>query len=85
MPSEQVSIIVPFFNEEETAGEGLAEVLRSNPGAEVIAVNDGSSDGTAAVLAGTPGVRVLHFAEHRGQSAAMYAGLRAATRPTSRR
>jgi dolichol-phosphate mannosyltransferase len=59
----------------------LAEVLRTNPGAEVIAVNDGSRDGTAAVLDGVAGVRVLHFAVNRGQSAAMYAGLRAATRP----
>lgn len=81
MPSERVSIVVPFFNEEETAGEVLAEVLRTNPGAEVIAVNDGSSDGTAAVLDGVAGVRALHFAVNRGQSAAMYAGLRAATRP----
>ncbi len=81
MPSEQVSIVVPFFNEEETAREVLAEVLRTNPGAEVIAVDDGSGDGTAAVLDGMPGVRVLHFALNRGQSAAMYAGLRAATRP----
>lgn len=81
MPNAQVSIIVPFFNEEETIAEVLSEILKTNPGAEVIAVNDGSSDGTAAVLNGIPGVRALHFAKNRGQSAAMFAGLKAATRP----
>jgi len=81
MPNAQVSIIIPFFNEEETAAEVLAEVLKTNPGAEVIAVNDGSSDGTAAVLNGIAGIRALHFPKNRGQSAAMYAGLKVATRP----
>jgi len=81
MPNAQVSIIIPFFNEEETVAEVLSEVLKTNPGAEVIAVDDGSSDGTAAVLNSIPGVRALHFAKNRGQSAAMYAGLKAATRP----
>ena len=59
----------------------LAEVLLANPGAEVIAVNDGSADGTGTILDGTVGVRILHFSTNRGQSAAMYAGLKAATRP----
>jgi len=81
MPSEQVSIIVPFYNEEETAAAVLEEVRQTNPGAEIIAVNDGSSDGTGAVLDRAAGVRALHFVKNRGQSAAMYAGLRAATRP----
>jgi len=81
MPNAQVSIIVPFFNEEETVAEVLSEILRTNPGAEVIAVDDGSNDGTAAVLDGIAGVRALHFSKNRGQSAAMYAGLKAATRP----
>jgi dolichol-phosphate mannosyltransferase len=44
-------------------------------------VDDGSNDGTAAVLDGIAGVRALHFSKNRGQSAAMYAGLKAATRP----
>lgn len=81
MPSEQVSIIVPFYNEEETVAAVLEEVRQTNPNAEIIAVNDGSSDGTGAVLDRASGVRALHFEKNRGQSAAMYAGLRAATRP----
>ncbi len=75
------SIIIPFFNEEETAREVLTEVLATNPEAEVIAVDDGSSDQTWSILKSfSPQVRATRFAENRGQSAAMYAGLQLATR-----
>jgi dolichol-phosphate mannosyltransferase len=79
--NHDLSIVIPFFNEEETVAAVLAEILETNPGAEVIAVNDGSVDGTAAILNQTAGVRTLHFVKNRGQSAAMYAGLKMATRP----
>lgn len=74
--SEEVSIVVPFFNEADLVEEVLREIVRTNPGAEVIAVNDGSSDGTGDRIEKVPGVRALHFPENRGQSAAIYAGLR---------
>lgn len=73
------TIVIPFYNEESTARAVLEEVRRTNPDAEVIAVDDGSVDGTLLILRGfSPGVRVLASAHNGGQSAAMYAGMRAA-------
>ena len=74
------SIIVPFFNEEDNVDPVLAEVRDAMPGAEIIAVNDGSTDGTAARLARTPGIVTVSFPHNLGQSAALYAGLLHATR-----
>ena len=79
--SEQISIVVPFYNEEEAAKEVLEEIVATNPGAEVLAINDGSSDNTWNIISSVPGVTALQFAVNRGQSAAMYAGARQASRP----
>lgn len=78
--ANDLSIILPFYNEEESAAAILQEVIQSNPDGEILAVNDGSSDRTAEILNTIPGIRVLTFPENRGQSAAIYAGLRNATR-----
>jgi cellulose synthase/poly-beta-1,6-N-acetylglucosamine synthase-like glycosyltransferase len=49
-----VSVIVPSHNEELTIVESVRALLRLEYGArEIIVVNDGSSDGTLAVLTGT--------------------------------
>jgi dolichol-phosphate mannosyltransferase len=75
----KLSIVVPFRDEEPNVGPVLAEIRRCQPGAEIIAVDDGSSDGTATALADHPGVIVLRLAQPMGQSAALYAGLRRAS------
>lgn len=77
-PVPLVSIVIPFFNESETIVGVLQESLATNPGAEIIGVDDGSTDDTWAKLQSVAGVRGLRLTENRGQSAAMYAGLRAA-------
>lgn len=69
------SIIIPFFNEEGNVTSVLEETRRTNPGAEIIAVNDGSKDATEALIAKQPGVRLLSFPRNLGQSAALYAGM----------
>lgn len=74
-----ISIVIPFYNEEETVVSVLEEVVQTNPGAEIIAVNDGSSDRTAELMQSVAGVRALNAPENRGQSAALYAGLKQAT------
>ncbi len=74
------SIIIPFYNESESVIAVLREVLETNPGAEVIAINDGSSDNTYALMRSVEGVTARTFAQNRGQSAAMYAGMRIASR-----
>jgi dolichol-phosphate mannosyltransferase len=71
----KVSIVIPFFNEEENVDAVLDETRRANPDAEIIAVNDGSQDGTLAKLNRRRDVRVISFRRNLGQSAALYTGL----------
>jgi dolichol-phosphate mannosyltransferase len=81
-----ISIVIPFYNEEAVAGGVLQEVLDAvtplGRPFEVVAVDDCSTDGTPAVLAGLraarPEVRVLRAGGRGGQSAALSAGFRAA-------
>ena len=72
---QSISIIIPFFNEEENVEMVLREVRGSNPHAEIIAVDDGSTDCTAEKICAFPDVRLLSMPKNLGQSAALYAGL----------
>jgi dolichol-phosphate mannosyltransferase len=74
------SIILPFHNEEECAADVVQEVMDACPGAEIIAVDDGSTDQTLLKLEAFQGIRLLRFPKNLGQSAALYGGLQAATR-----
>lgn len=78
---QRLSIVIPFFDEEESAGWVLEEVVRLYPEAEVIAVDDGSRDETWRRIVAVEGVVGLRLVENRGQSAALWAGLRRASRP----
>ena len=71
----KISIIIPFYNEEANIDSVLEEIYRTNPEAEIIAVNDGSTDRTEAVILKHKGVRLISFDDHHGQSAALYKGL----------
>lgn len=83
------SVIVPFFNEGENVVavcQELELVLRSmSPGGEVILIDDGSTDGSAAVMdrlaENWPHCHVRHQAHNQGQSAALLAGFGEATAP----
>lgn len=71
-----LSIIVPVYNEEKTVALILKTVSRlSLPGIgkDIVVVNDGSADGTAAVLRKIkiPGVRIFHHEKNRGKGAAI--------------
>jgi glycosyltransferase involved in cell wall biosynthesis len=78
-----LSVIVPVFNEQESLPEfhrRLAATLdRVAPGAEIVYVNDGSSDGSMALLGALhladPRVAVLDLSRNFGKEAAMSAGL----------
>lgn len=81
-PSPRVSVVIPAFNAEaylaETVSSVLAQTFRD---CEIVAVNDGSTDGTRSVLAafgdrlrvidqenrGLPGARNRGVAEARGE------------------
>ena len=73
-----VSVIVPAFNEASRIGAAIESVLSQTVAAtEIIVVDDGSTDDTAAIAAGYP-VSVVRQA-NCGISAARNRGFRAAT------
>ena len=79
-----LSFIIPAYNAEPYLKECLDSISRLNMrgrGYEVIVVNDGSTDGTAALLEayGREHVEVTVISqENRGLSAARNAGMRGA-------
>jgi len=79
MSNVKRSVIIPFYNEEACVRSVLDEVRVCQPDAEIIAVDDGSCDGTWAVICGAATIKGLRLTQNRGQSAAMYAGMRAAS------
>ncbi|MDQ3547098.1 MAG: glycosyltransferase family 2 protein [Verrucomicrobiota bacterium] len=86
-----LAVVVPAFNEARRLTDNLYALLRYleayRPAAQLIVVDDGSSDGTAQVaekfFARHPDVpaRVLRFTENRGKGHAVRAGLLAAAAP----
>lgn len=79
-PSQYVfTLVIPFYNEEENVTEVLREASELYPRAEIIAVDDGSSDATWLKISELQNIRAIRLMENRGQSAALYAGLRRAS------
>ena len=68
-------VFVPAWNEEESIAAVLAELRADLPGADVLVVDDGSTD-RSAELARAAGAEVLSFPENRGLPAAIEAGYR---------
>lgn len=66
-------VFVPAWNEEENLAAVLQELDREIPDADVLVVNDGSTDRTAEVAA-EHGAKVLSFEANRGLPAAIAGG-----------
>ena len=79
----KLSIIIPAFNEESTVGnviERVCGVPFKGWDLEIIAVNDGSTDGTKEVLDKyTPDITVIHLLKNSGKGSAIKAGIEVAT------
>jgi poly-beta-1,6-N-acetyl-D-glucosamine synthase len=74
-----VSILVPCFNETANVAATIAAaVSQTYPNYEVVAIDDGSSDTTAAVLDrlldAYPHLRVVHLASNQGKAMALRMG-----------
>jgi glycosyltransferase involved in cell wall biosynthesis len=78
-PPERMLVIVPAWNEEATLPSVVAEIHETVPGADVLVVNDGSTDRTATV-ARTTGASVLDLPINLGVGGAMRAGYKYAHR-----
>ena len=77
-----VSIIVPAHNESFALTETIESLIAQRyPEIEVIVVNDGSTDATAAIMdryAERGAIRAIHLATNQGKAAAMRVGALAA-------
>lgn len=79
----RVSVVIPIYNEEESIPHLFATLLPVMDGLgqpyEVIAVNDGSKDGSSFKLAEAAAarseVKVIEFRRNAGQTAALMAGI----------
>ncbi len=82
-----LSVVIPIYNERDNLHPLTAQTLKALsgqvPSFEIIYVDDGSTDGSDALLdqlARThPEIRVLHFDRNYGQTAAFDAGFRHAS------
>ncbi|NTW08501.1 MAG: glycosyltransferase family 2 protein [Anaerolineaceae bacterium] len=83
-PEPQLSVIVPVFNEERTILNVLEALEKALPkGYEIIVVDDGSADGTTAIVEKYAGkhksVRLIRHPQNRGKTAALVTGFAAST------
>ena len=80
-----LSVIMPVYNEANTVEEVIRKVLEQAEVAELITVNDASSDCTSEVLhrlaSELPKMRVFEHAMNQGKGAALRTGISHATAP----
>ena len=78
MTLERPLVVIPLFNEEPTLAQVLAEVRLAAPAADVLVVNDGSTDRSGAILEAErtrdPRLRVITHAENQGYGQSLIDG-----------
>ncbi len=82
-PDYSISVVIPVYNEEKTVAETVNRVLATGIPSEVIVVDDGSQDGTRAILEGLqrrhPQVKVFFHEKNMGKGAALRTAFQHAT------
>jgi Glycosyltransferases involved in cell wall biogenesis len=75
-----ISVVIPVYNEAESLAQLQSELTKvlTDYDHELVFVDDGSDDNSLQMIHRGSRVRILEFAKNTGQSAAIYAGLRAA-------
>lgn len=70
----RTALIIPAYNEAKRISRVLEPLTENPPLDEIIVVDDGSEDDTAAVADAFAGVRVIRLARNAGKGSAMRAG-----------
>jgi len=73
-----VSVIIPACNEAGAIAAVIGELRQTAPWHEILVIDDGSTDGTAAAAEGA-GARVVRHPYNKGNGAAVKCGIRAAS------
>ena len=73
-----LSICVPAYNEEEAIGQTLSALRSAFPDAEILVVNDGSTDRTEEVARAIEGVTLISSDRNRGYGASLKRAMRQA-------
>jgi glycosyltransferase involved in cell wall biosynthesis len=77
MRAEKVSVIIPVYNEAESIGDLVSDIVSRYPNFDVIVIDDGSTDVTADE-AQKAGARVYSHPYNIGNGAAIKSGIRLA-------
>lgn len=80
MTAPSLSIVIPVYNEQGTVAEIVRRVRAVPFAKEILVVDDGSTDGTAAALdrVAGPDLRVIRSDRNQGKGAALQIGFRQA-------
>lgn len=74
-PAELTTVVIPAMNEGESVGAVVADLKSAAPWGEIIVVDDGSTDDTAA-RAAAAGARVIRHPYNKGNGAAVKSAIR---------
>lgn len=80
---DYLSVLIPTYNERDIIERTIKRVSNAVPNAEIIVIDDGSTDGTISVLENlnTPAFKFIKSGRNRGKGSAIIGGLKHVTRP----
>lgn len=73
---KNICVLVPTYNNEKTLKRVIDGILEYTD--QIIIVNDGSTDSTAAILYDYPEIKIIHLPENKGKGNALKTGFREA-------